>query len=1405
MSTRDIQDVKKLAKGMYSDTNPIDQPPNTYRYALNMMLESREGDHSAITNEEGNEACSAVKSGYQVIGTILVSNNDTIIFSTNGTKSEIGILSQSCVYTSLIESTCLNFSRDYPINGIFKIHNGCDRIIYFTDNYNPIRVINLESLIQYVNSTSTTVTQANATDDWNCNLFRMDTEFGIPEIQLDVIIDGGGILNTGSYIFTMRYLDFDFNPTIWTDLSQVIQITEGNNSIYDDVDGGNFDLAGNVLFNSGKSIQLTLDSLDTQYPYYQLGVIHVTDGVKDEGAAYILPESIISSSTETFIYTGNSSQQIVTTLEELVVDSIVLDKVKTIAQIDNRMLLANTKGSEYDWSEFQREASKCVLRWGTRQASKNNYTKNPEFVFSRKSYMRDEIYSFGLVFVFNDGTVSPAFHIPGRAVNVGHDGTNPVTNAQMVTSGNLSTHNRNTVPALTNWDTQLLDVIAGDVGSNTQVGEEDVKHIPITEFVTPSGGRIGSQIERWKVYNTAVIDGGFLGQMSYTECDTEYPDILDCSGNSIWGVDAWGNSLSGEKIRHHKMPDATLSPHHDGAETAPANIFDKPNDLNGNINLLHVRLDNLTIPANYASEIQGFYLVRAQRDSQNKTIVDKGYVANAINPTSIYGGGPVWGQFYAFGMNTIVLSATPPYILKSNKTTFTNEIKDIGYIKNELANGYTDVILGLNGYTINDGVSTVPDRNIFTNRSLQGFIYVDEDSRQELTPPFTDPIENQQVSTSKYFMQWDSPPNNNLITKMGIPKIMLYSSAKVWNKPYSNLFSISYQVTGPMRTLATTDPEIYGGDTFITELTWQDITRVNSGDYNTMERFVYGNFFVESDIHSELRSHGSQSWETHFRYSRLDPRSFVDLDGFPDDASRDYALNYFNYSNMYSQEPNFKQYFPLPVNWDYCSECNNEFPYRIWYSERSFQEERQDNYTEFLANNYQDIMGASGDINKLFVYKDQLYAQTSYATWFISTRPQTMTTNEGNVEIGTGDIFSIPPKRIESVDRGYAGNQHQRTNVVTEFGTFWVDADAGKIFLMSGKGPKDVTLKGMRNWFAENLPFSVLEALPDFNIDSHTSKNGVGLQAFLDPRHNRILLHKRDYKLIGDAASIESYSTYTDPAPNTYGYNTSTREYYSWSGGMQVIEDILLDVDLYEDKSWTISLNLMGENWASYHSYLPMWGFTNRNNFFTTIDGSETMWKHGSRNYGVYYNSTPAPSIVDYIYNSKPYTTKTTSSLQYVSKAEEFINGKFVEVLWDTWDQLWAYNSNQSSGFLAVHSKQDFNTTNPFVEVVVPQHTPIYARDNEGTFSISEFYDMTINKSDTIVTQDWANSAYRNARLSYGILDYPNNNAVDLAKNPFEIEPMRDKWLGARFWYSNSNSYKFTTEFVSSRNNISFK
>lgn len=111
--------------------------------------------------------------------------------------------------------------------------------------------------------------------------------------------------------------------------------------------------------------------------------------------------------------------------------------------------------------------------------------------------MEDEIYALGIVYVMEDGSLSPVFHIPGRPADV-VTGTNP-----------------------------LIGAVSGiaDDGEPWDTGD-------VTSYGT---GIPASKTQRWQQISTATKNGPNTsrGLMGYHETVTAtYPAIEACDGES---------------------------------------------------------------------------------------------------------------------------------------------------------------------------------------------------------------------------------------------------------------------------------------------------------------------------------------------------------------------------------------------------------------------------------------------------------------------------------------------------------------------------------------------------------------------------------------------------------------------------------------------------------------------------------------------------------------------------------------------------------------------------------------------------------------------------------------------------------------------------------------------------------
>lgn len=442
---------------MNRDFHPIDQPDGTYRYALNQVNESREGELMRLTSEQGNEKVFDISN---VISTLSIGKNRLIVFSVN----EIGIADGT--YRTIFSDDCLNFSYKYPVRATYRVRNGCDEIVYFTDGNNPVRSIDINS-----NYTS-------------CDELALFPDYTIP--QVDKEVRSGGSLEVGSYAITMRYLDGDENPTNWfldlapvyiynDPLSEWIDISGDFNDETDPVDG---------VVNTDKAIVVSVTGADQDYDYYQLAVVVYTSGDGTPTQTLLSPTIPISQDSFTINNFANFTEGV---YEDLLVEKSSIESAYYIKQIENQLILAKVKEKQVNWCGFQEYANGINVTYNINPVEKGllipGNSKHPNSI--NLSLVGGEVYALSVAFVFTDGYVSPFFNIPGREP--------------------------------TGYDLQALTVVDVAPAVN-QINIKEVKHL---------GLQVGDTVPRWKVRNTAAEGklGYYQTNTNYpltTNCDGDY-------------------------------------------------------------------------------------------------------------------------------------------------------------------------------------------------------------------------------------------------------------------------------------------------------------------------------------------------------------------------------------------------------------------------------------------------------------------------------------------------------------------------------------------------------------------------------------------------------------------------------------------------------------------------------------------------------------------------------------------------------------------------------------------------------------------------------------------------------------------------------------------------------------------
>ncbi len=411
-------------KGLYLDTSPQDQPKDSYRFALNAITESEEGDMNILSNEGSNKICVTLPVDYVLLGKLYIGDNQLLIFSASldGEASEIGIMTSGCKYKTVIndresaEKDKLGFDIGHQIQGVYRLRLGCEKTAYFTDNLNKPRYVNLNDLDAFKNNDGT----------WGAALFDLQKHYErVPKFQKISVLDAGGQLPPGGYNVVVQYVDNSLNPTEWITSSNVVNIYNSftseefrkiHGSINTEEDFFDYPV-------TSKAIKVELANLDANFEFYRLAFVQSTSGTGQ--ITSVKYTDIIPVSKTSFIYTGDNVVGIGTETE-IAAFSDIIETVQSIEQLENRLLLANTKGKQVDYCKLQKFASRITADCVTRTVNLTDIVdpsnpKNPVHQLNGRGYMPGEMYSFGIGYLFTDGSTTPVFHIPGKGPGSGEN------------------------------------------------------------------------------------------------------------------------------------------------------------------------------------------------------------------------------------------------------------------------------------------------------------------------------------------------------------------------------------------------------------------------------------------------------------------------------------------------------------------------------------------------------------------------------------------------------------------------------------------------------------------------------------------------------------------------------------------------------------------------------------------------------------------------------------------------------------------------------------------------------------------------------------------------------------------------------------------------------------------------
>jgi hypothetical protein len=467
--------TNSFAKGMVKDYSEIYIPEGVWTNAINAINTSHKGDEGNIGNEQSNLYCTS--STYSIIGLLHKYKTEWVVFSTNNVNSEIGIFDESnCSYTVLINDPCLNFNTKYLITGAVKYNADCSYSAYWADNNNPDRTMILDiARIPYMcNPIADSCGEETCTNELDCDQLRLHPFVEQPCVTVETSV-GAGQLQNGSYQAVVAYSHNGIKLTDYFTPSTPQALWDHS--------------------SFGGSLDIFISGLDTNFEEYELVII---SNIAQQTVAKKIGNYSVS---QTKVHLDQYLESLETIPLSLIpLKSQVYEKSKKMFSLNNYLIRTSVTTQPY--FNYQPFANRIRTEWVAVQYPADYYWKGG----NKTGYMRDEVYSFFIRWVYKTGARSASFHIPGRS----------------------------SLPS------DLIEL---------SLSNPDL---------LPGKNKV------WQIYDTATAaglsgtlsDGGVIiakGNMAYWESTQEYPN----NHPEIWG------DLCNTPIRHHKMPSNETTHIHD--------------------------------------------------------------------------------------------------------------------------------------------------------------------------------------------------------------------------------------------------------------------------------------------------------------------------------------------------------------------------------------------------------------------------------------------------------------------------------------------------------------------------------------------------------------------------------------------------------------------------------------------------------------------------------------------------------------------------------------------------------------------------------------------------------------------------------------------------------------------------
>jgi hypothetical protein len=1034
-------------KGLIKDVSLNDMPEGSWRNAKN-IVQDVDGN---IINEAGNQYRYVVDTGYIIIG-IIECNDKVVLFSTNNTNSEIGIYTGGTSYTRVLRDSVtakLNFNQSYPITGEYYYNNLGELIIAFTDNYNKPRILNLDNL-------PFTVDGSNIFND---SVSKLELIEFFPEIQVPYITnitntkdeyasylskEGSSLIEDDEYkgiihscYFFIRYNIQDVRYTNWycvsDDLISVLNIKDNPTTI------------------TISNVSNIYDKLQVAIIYYENGILQCRD----------LGEYDIQSGTSTLDITYSGVDETVNLdINSIIIPTTIFNKVEIFTSLNNRLVAGNIQTNTN--VSLQKYVNNCKIV---------HNTSIPSGEELEPTFCPDEVYAFYMVFTFKDGTVSPAYHIPGRAART--------YETEDTTIGGHYTY------------TLAERYLYNEYGTKRF-------HIKSTAD-TPAADSV---LSYW--HN----EGDYYPEGEDSEVWEEDPSNPGTGRQKISGE----TTLENTNVRHHKMPSFM--------------------QMAGNP--IKLKVTDLFIPDAIRDNIANISICYASRDG-NQQVLDVCPIVGNKFIYENWLGVATTSKYWCHPINLMVEQPdiTIEYVKEACRWTGISLGSFTDYTNQQWLQGeYNLAQISLTKATAIFDVNTIgaitTNKYLQRNNSVVNNRFSDAKLELEAFGGVTvgDGGEGKHIGTGEFKNYSLHTLNKNPYSKLENQKLVQCVSIRNTGSSQTTISfaggdiievieTENYVKANPM-IINTADGAIaFAAELYIRELTSYRLrsNKIINIDNNSLTNSIQSEYNYLPGIIQEVEYETSGSNATgSFKMNPEFGFSYLKVSGNDKSQIQAYieTINAYHkeYADMFPSLLTDNGFIPYKFN----SVIENEFPYTIRRSLATSKESDDINWTTFLANEYYILSEKNkGVITNLQALNKALIIQTTNTTYLAKLK-DVLQTNNVEAYLGQADIFDRDPDELIPMKEGYAGNQHKLGTVVCKHGFVFIDAIDGKVFLINDQ-IIELSNKGLSKIFKD-----ILDGLIADNI-----YYGDGITMTFDDKWNRLIIAIRNYS-VNNAIYTLSYS-----------------------------------------------------------------------------------------------------------------------------------------------------------------------------------------------------------------------------------------------------------------------------------------